>query len=159
MGPADIIRIVPHRHPMLLIDRVETLCPGELVVATKAVTVSEPCYAGIADGATAADFAYPQSLLVESWATAAEMLMLCRRPAPHVDGGHLMVAGAIDDVAFHIPVHPGDVLRHEVRVVKLVADTAILAGDTRCDGELVAAFGHFVAALRPTESLRAAPTG
>lgn len=154
IGVAAIKRIIPHRHPILLVDRVLSVEPGARLTALKAVTAAEPCYAAVADDA---DHGYPASLLIESWAQAAVLLSVWEQPNPDVLAGKVELAGAINDVRFERPVHPGDVLRHEVRMVRAVADTAILAGATTVDGAPAMSVGHFVVALRPIDVLGPAP--
>ncbi|MFI0370694.1 3-hydroxyacyl-ACP dehydratase FabZ family protein [Actinomadura sp. 1N219] len=154
IGVDAIKRIIPHRHPILLVDRVLSVEPGVRLTALKAVTAAEPCYADVPDDA---DHAYPSSLLIESWAQSAVLLAVWEQPNPDVLAGKVELAGAINDIRFERPVHPGEVLRHEVRMVRAVADTAILAGETTADGATVMSVGHFVVALRPIEALGPVP--
>ncbi|MEV5545607.1 beta-hydroxyacyl-ACP dehydratase [Streptomyces sp. NPDC052309] len=148
-----ITRIIPHRYPVLLVDRVTEVDPGRTLTALKAVTVGEPCYRRAPAHGGPARFHYPRPLLVESWAQAAVLLAVWNTPNPDVTTGKVELAGAIDRIAFHRPVLPGDLLEHRVRVVRAVGDTTILAGETRCDGDLVAEVGHFIVALRPLASV------
>lgn len=154
IGVDEIKRRIPHRHPILLVDRVLDVAPGAELTAVKAVTVTEPCYRAVPDGA---DHAYPEPLLIESWAQAAVLLSVWDQPNPDVLAGKVELAGAINDVRFDRPVHPGDVLRHRVRMVKAIADTAILAGETTVEGAPVMSVGHFVVALRSIDVLGPVP--
>ena len=150
IGADAIKRIIPHRYPILLVDRVLEVRPGRELTAIKAITVNEPHYRDIGAG----DHAYPVPLLIESWAQAAVLLAVWEQPNPDVLAGKIELAGAIKDLTVGVPVHPGEVLRHRVRLVRGVGDTAILAGETDADGGRVLTVGHFVVALRDLAELR-----
>lgn len=167
VGPitTDRIRaVLPHRHPMLLVDRVLHLEPGVGLRAIKAVTASEPWYAALdqdpARPVTGPDYAYPHALLVESWCQAAGVLATWARPHPDVRTGRVMLFGAISAITFGAPVLPGDVLEHRVVLDREVGDTVIFSGSALVDGTPVMTVGRVVVAFRPAESLRVdAPTG
>ncbi|AXL91912.1 beta-hydroxyacyl-ACP dehydratase [Streptomyces sp. CB09001] len=148
-----ITRIIPHRYPVLLVDRVTRVDPGRTLTALKAVSANESCYRGVPAHGGPARFHYPRPLLIESWAQAAVLLAVWNTPNPDVTTGKVELAGAVDEVAFHRPVTPGDLLEHRVRVVRAVGDTTILAGGTHCDGAPVTEVGHFIVALRPLASV------
>ncbi|MEV5974985.1 hypothetical protein [Streptomyces sp. NPDC051921] len=154
---AGITRIIPHRYPMLLVDRVTAAVPGARLTAVKAVSVAEPPYRRLPPGAGSDAFRYPRPLLVESWAQAAVLLAVWDTPNPDVTTGKVELAGAVDRVRFHRPVYPGDVLEHRVGVVRAVGDTTILAGRTLVNGRTAVEVGHFIVALRPLDSLVSAP--
>ncbi|WP_328941237.1 beta-hydroxyacyl-ACP dehydratase [Streptomyces sp. NBC_00250] len=150
---AGITRIIPHRYPMLLVDRVTAAVPGERLTAVKAVTVNEPHYRRVPAGAPSAGFRYPLPLLVESWAQAAVLLAVWDTPNPDVTTGKVELAGALDRMRFGHPVYPGDVLEHEVHVVRAVGDTTLLAGRTLVGGSTALEVGNFIVALRPLSDL------
>lgn len=147
-----IKRLLPHRYPMLLIDRVTEISPGESLTALKSVTVSEPWYERLPEGA---DHAYPPVLLAESWCQAAGVLACLEQPNPDVLTGRVTLFGAIRGMEFHRQVYPGDVVEHTVRLVRMVSDAAALEGQTRRDGELVLTVGLIMIALRPADRLPA----
>jgi 3-hydroxyacyl-[acyl-carrier-protein] dehydratase len=151
MDIADIKAVLPHRYPMLLVDRVDEVTPGKSLVATKNVTVNEPCYAHLPEGAT--DHAYPASLLVESWCQAAGVLAVQDRPNPDVLTGQVTLFGAITDLELVAPVRPGDVLRHHVRAQKILSNAAVMEGETYVDGVPVMRVGQVVIALRPAADI------
>ncbi|MDI5962457.1 hotdog domain-containing protein [Streptomyces sp. SL13] len=155
MDAAEIKRSLPHRYPMLLVDRVLELVPGESLVAIKAVTCNEPWYSALDDAATVEGFGYPPTLLVESWGQAAGLLAL-RPGADTRTAGQVMLAGAMSGVEFLRPVHPGEVLEHRVRVVRAVSDAVIFEGESLVDGEVVMRLSHMVMAFRPGDRLRPA---
>ena len=106
-----------HRHPILLVDRLVQLQPFERIIAEKAVSGSEPCYAGMRDGLPTRAYAYPASLLLESFGQTGALLWLesLRSTGRAVPDGTLIFAAA-RDVVFHRPVLPGDVVRHVGRL-------------------------------------------
>lgn len=150
---AGITRIIPHRYPVLLVDRVTAVVPGERLTAVKAVTVNEPPYRRVPAGAASDGFRYPRPLLVESWAQAAVLLAVWDTPNPDVTTGKVELAGALDRMRFHRHVYPGDVLEHQVRVVRAVGDTTMLEGRTLVDGSVTFEIGNFIVALRPLASV------
>ncbi|WP_207938753.1 hypothetical protein [Actinomadura darangshiensis] len=138
---------LPQRHPLLLVDRVLESDPGIGLVAVKAVTANEPCYAGVRDGADERAHHYPPSLIIESLGQAAALLWLDGATLPG-DGAVLMFAGA-RDFSFDGAVLPGDVLRHRVRLDIVVAGTAFATGETWVGHRRVAAVRSLIATRRP----------
>src|SRR6266478_4216163 len=105
----DILKILPHRYPMLLIDRVLELKRKKRIVAIKNVTVNEPFFCGHFPGLPI----MPGVLIVEAMAQAAGALLLTE---VEDRAGKLMVFTGIDRARFRRPVSPGDQLRIEVEV-------------------------------------------
>jgi 3-hydroxyacyl-[acyl-carrier-protein] dehydratase len=108
---ADIMRIIPHRYPFLLIDRVVELTPGKRVVAMKSVTANEPQFTGHFPGRPI----MPGVLMVEALAQAGAVAVLS---LPEYRG-KLALFAAIDECRFRRTVLPGDTLRLEVTLDKL----------------------------------------
>jgi 3-hydroxyacyl-[acyl-carrier-protein] dehydratase len=108
---AQIMRIIPHRYPFLLIDRVLELEEGKRVVAIKAVTANEPEFTGHFPGRPI----MPGVLMVESMAQAGAVAVLSLLE----NRGKLALFAGIDDCRFRRTVLPGDTLRIEVTVEKL----------------------------------------
>jgi len=108
---ADIMTILPHRYPFLLIDRVVEIEPGRRVVALRNVTANEPQFTGHFPGRPI----MPGVLLVESLAQAGAVAVLSY---PHNRGKLVLFAG-IDECRFRRVVVPGDTLRLEITVEKL----------------------------------------
>lgn len=101
IGPLDVKRVMaalPHRFPMLLVDRVETLIPGEKIVAIKAVTINEPFFTGHFPG----NPIMPGVLIVEALAQAAGVLAI--ESLGLTGTGKLVYFMAINETKFRIPV-------------------------------------------------------
>jgi 3-hydroxyacyl-[acyl-carrier-protein] dehydratase len=126
----QIMEILPHRYPFLLVDRVLDI--GEdRIVALKNVTYNEPYFQGHFPGVPV----MPGVLLVEAMAQAGGVLML--RDLPDRQQKLIYFTG-IDRCRFRRPVVPGDQVILEVRVLKKRARFAVLEGLAKVDGELVA---------------------
>src|SRR5437773_11272855 len=106
----DICRILPHRFPFLLIDRVIDLKRKERIVAIKNVTINEPFFAGHFPGAPI----MPGVLIVEAIAQAGGALLLTEVPDRE---DSLMVFTGIEKAKFRRQVVPGDQVRIEVEVL------------------------------------------
>ncbi|MFE9564798.1 3-hydroxyacyl-ACP dehydratase FabZ family protein [Streptomyces sp. NPDC006487] len=156
-GLHRIKNTMPHRSPILLVDRVAEVVPGERLTAVKAVSANEPCYARIGQDAGPEAYAYPAALTLESWAQAAVLLSVWEDPNPDVLAGKVELAGSINGVEFTGHVYPGELVRHEVRLVKLAGDTAILAGESFADGRPLLSVASLVVALRDVTELRPQP--
>lgn len=153
IGVAEIKRIIPHRYPILLVDAVSEVDPGRRLVAHKAISGCEPCFAGLPDDAAPEDYAYPISLLLESWAHAAVLLSRWEKPNPDVLTGQVELLAGIRKAELVEPVYPGQVLRHEVELVRAMDDAVILNGDSEVDGRTVLRVGQFIVAPRPIAEL------
>ncbi|MET8093886.1 3-hydroxyacyl-ACP dehydratase FabZ family protein [Micromonospora sp. NPDC005220] len=149
-APIDVLAALPHRYPMLLVDRVAEVAPGRHIRALKAVTLNEPWYAASVPGSPA-DLAYPQVLLVESWGQAAGLLANVSFPT---EPGQVMLFGSMSDVTFGRPVRPGDVIEHDARVLKSLGDTVVFEGSSRVGDDEVLGVGRMVMAMRPAAVLR-----
>lgn len=144
--PQDIL---PHRYPMLLVDRVVDVVPGATATAIKVISRNEPWYADGGDRQ-----AYPEVLLVESWAQTAGIAIGAGDSGTDVLSGSVMLFGSLSTVEFHEQVMPGDVLRHRVRVVRSIGDTVILEGECEREGTTVFTVSRMVVAYRQASSLR-----
>jgi 3-hydroxyacyl-[acyl-carrier-protein] dehydratase len=143
---ADAIRaLLPHRYPMLLVDRVLDAAPGQHLTAVKAISVNEPWYA------EGGDPAYPPVLVIESWGQAAGVLALLGDSGKDVLDGRVMLFGSMSGVDIHRPVFPGDVLEHHVRVFRALGETVIFEGDCVVAGQPVLTVGRMVMAFRPAQ--------
>src|SRR5258706_5644477 len=116
MDIGDILKILPHRYPFLLIDRVVELVRMKSIVALKNVTITEPFFQGHFPDKPI----MPGVLIVEAIAQAGGLLLLTEVPNR---GEMLMVVTGIEKARVRRPVVPGDPVRVEV-VVKGCRDTA-----------------------------------
>ena len=140
----QIMEILPHRYPFLLVDRVLTAEPGRFIRAIKNVTMNEPFFVGHFP-----DFpVMPGVLVVEALAQTAAILSHLTRGTRH-DGKSFILFAAIDRARFRRPVLPGDQLVLEAEVVRIVRGVGKFATRALVDGE-VAAEGELMAAIRNT---------
>lgn len=123
----DIMKVLPHRPPFLLIDRVEELVPGEKVVAIKNVTMNEPFFVGHFPG----EPVMPGVLIVEAMAQAGAYAVLSMDEYK----GKLAYFGGIDKAKFRRKVVPGDTLRIEVEIIKLKSIAGVGKGVAYVDGK------------------------
>ena len=123
---------LPHRYPMLLVDRVESLDPDKGIVAIKAVTINEPFF----QGHFPARPIMPGVLIVEALAQAAGVLAV---EALGLAGtGKLVYFMAIEAAKFRAPVEPGVLLRLEVEFVQKRTSVCKFSGRALVDGKLAA---------------------
>ncbi len=135
IGPLDIKRVMaalPHRYPMLLVDRVESLDPAKGIVAIKAVTINEPFF----QGHFPARPIMPGVLIVEALAQAAGVLAV--EALGLAGSGKLVYFMAIEGAKFRAPVEPGVLLKLEVEFVQKRASVCKFAGRASVDGKLAA---------------------
>ncbi len=147
-GYARVKAILPQRYPLLLVDRVLEVEPGRFIRTAKAITGSEPCYMEVPEDAASWRFEYPRSLIIESFGQSAALLWLGGNPVDLSDDRVLMFAGA-RDFSFEGSAYPGDVLRHEVRLDSVIADTAFASGETWVGDRRIAAVATMIATRRP----------
>jgi 3-hydroxyacyl-[acyl-carrier-protein] dehydratase len=123
---------LPHRYPMLLVDRVESLDPDKGIVAIKAVSVNEPFFQGHFPGRPI----MPGVLIVEALAQAAGVLAV---EALGLAGtGKLVYFMAIEGAKFRQPVEPGVLLRLEVEFVQKRSTVCKFTGRAMIGGKLAA---------------------
>jgi 3-hydroxyacyl-[acyl-carrier-protein] dehydratase len=131
MDIADIFKILPHRYPFLLIDRVIELERMKSIVALKNVTITEPFFQGHFPEKPI----MPGVLIVEAIAQAGGLLLLTE--VPNRDE-MLMVFTGIEKARFRRPVVPGDQLRIEVGVKAWRITAARLEGKAYVNGKVAA---------------------
>jgi len=127
-----VMAALPHRFPMLLVDRVEALVIDERIAAIKAVTINEPFFAGHFPGRPI----MPGVLIVEALAQAAGILAV--ESLGLTGTGKLVYFMAIDGAKFRKPVEPGVLLRLEASFVQKRASVCKFAGRALVDGAVVA---------------------
>ncbi len=135
IGPLDVRRVMaalPHRYPMLLVDRIERIIPDVSITATKAVTINE----GFFQGHFPDRPIMPGVLIVEALAQAAGVLAV--ESLGLAGSGKLVYFMAIDSAKFRAPVEPGVLLTLEVEFVQKRATVCKFAGRALVDGKLAA---------------------
>jgi 3-hydroxyacyl-[acyl-carrier-protein] dehydratase len=143
IGPFDVKRVMaalPHRYPMLLVDRVEELHIDERIVATKAVTINEGFFAGHFPDRPI----MPGVLIVEALAQAAGVLAV--ESLGLAGSGKLVYFMAIDGAKFRTPVEPGVLLRLDVAFVQKRTSVCKFAGKAFV-GDKLAAEVNFTAMI------------
>ena len=135
-----VMAALPHRFPMLLVDRVEELVVDERIVAIKAVTINEPFFAGHFPARPI----MPGVLIVEAMAQAAGILAV--ESLGLAGSGKLVYFMAIDGAKFRTPVEPGVLLRLEVAFVQKRATVCKFAGRALI-GDKLAAEASFTAMI------------
>ena len=141
--PLDVRRVMkalPHRFPMLLVDRVEELIPDRRISAIKAVTINEPFFAGHFPDRPI----MPGVLIVEALAQAAGVLAV--ESLGLTGSGKLVYFMAIDGAKFRTPVEPGVLLRLEVEFVQKRSSVCKFAGKAYV-GDKLAAQADFTAMI------------
>lgn len=129
----EILKLLPHRYPILLVDRVLSCEPGKRIVAVKNVTINEPFFVG--------HFPYhpvmPGVLIVEALAQAAAVLSFKTMGAAADDKSVYYFAG-IDGARFKRPVGPGDQLMLKVEIRRKIRSVWKYAARAEVSGRVVA---------------------
>ena len=135
IGPLDVRRVMaalPHRYPMLLVDRVERIIPDQSITAIKAVSMNEGFFQGHFPGRPI----MPGVLIVEALAQAAGVLAV--ESLGLANSGKLVYFMAIEGAKFRAPVEPGCLLQLDVEFVQKRASVCKFAGKASVDGKLAA---------------------
>jgi 3-hydroxyacyl-[acyl-carrier-protein] dehydratase len=135
IGPLDIRRVMaalPHRYPMLLVDRVEQIIPDQSITAIKAVSMNEGFFQGHFPGRPI----MPGVLIVEALAQAAGILAV--ESLGLANSGKLVYFMAIEGAKFRTPVEPGCLLQLDVEFVQKRSSVCKFAGKASVDGKLAA---------------------
>ncbi len=135
IGPLDgrrVMAALPHRYPMLLVDRVERIIPDQSITAIKAVTINE----GFFQGHFPDRPIMPGVLIIEALAQAAGVLAV--ESLGLAGSSKLVYFMAIDGAKFRHPVKPGVLLTLEVEFVQKRATVCKFAGRALVDGKLAA---------------------
>ena len=131
MDITEIVAILPHRYPFLLIDRVLEMEPKQRIVAIKNITVNEPQFTGHFP-----DYPImPAVMTVEAMAQAGGALLLTEIPDRK---SKLMLFTGIEKASFRKPIVPGDQMRIEVSVLKWRSRVVKMQGVCTVDGQVAA---------------------
>lgn len=140
-----ILKILPHRYPFLLVDKVIEIQKGKSIIALKNVTYNEPFFQGHFPDLKV----MPGVLVMEAIAQAGGILLHCSIPEPE---NKFVFLSKIDKAKFRKPIVPGDQIRIEVDILKLKNRICQIRGKAMIEGE-VAAEGEILAAVRDVEDL------
>ena len=128
----DIMGLLPHRYPFLMIDRLEDIVLAESAVGTKNVTINEPFF----QGHFPAQAVMPGVLIVEAMAqTAAALVMYTLGKEAH---GKVVYFMSVDEARFRKPVVPGDTLKIHVSRIQNRRSVWKFKGEAKVEGTLVA---------------------
>jgi UDP-3-O-[3-hydroxymyristoyl] N-acetylglucosamine deacetylase/3-hydroxyacyl-[acyl-carrier-protein] dehydratase len=130
LGIEEIMKVLPHRYPFLLVDRIVEIQEKRRVVGIKNVTINEPFFQGHFPGHPI----MPGVLIVEAMAQTGGVLLLGSVPDP---GQKVVYFMTLDNVKFRRPVKPGDQLRFELDLVKIRGMVCQMHGVAKVDGEVV----------------------
>lgn len=131
MDVTEILNILPHRYPMLLVDRVLEIEPGQRIVGLKNVSANEPFFAGHFPGRPV----MPGVLIIEALAQCGGLLLMGGLENPEDKVIYFL---SVDAVKFRRPVVPGDQLILELDLVQGRARRGKLKGVARVDGSVAA---------------------
>ena len=138
----QILKLLPHRYPILLVDRVLEIEPGKCIKALKNVTINEPFFMG--------HFPHrpvmPGVLMLEAMAQAAALLSFCTMEVTPDDKTVYYFAG-IDGARFKRPVEPGDQMIMDVSLLRMKAGIFKFKGVTRV-GEQIACEAELMCTMR-----------
>ena len=127
----DILRILPHRYPFLMVDRVVELESGKRIVGLKNVTINEPFFQGHFPGVPV----MPGVLVIEAMAQVAGIMTYAEEPGIN---DKLIYFTGIENAKFRRPVIPGDQLRIEMELLNRRNHFGTMKGRATVDGRLVA---------------------
>lgn len=131
MDVEDIMKVLPHRYPFLLVDRILELEAGKRVVGVKNVTINEPFFQGHFPGHPI----MPGVLIIEAMAQVGGMLLLGAVPDPQ---SKVVYFTSLNNVKWRRPVKPGDQLRFELDLLQVRGAMCKMHGVAKVDGEIVA---------------------
>ena len=130
MSIEEIMKVLPHRYPFLLVDRILEMEGDKRIVGLKNVTINEPFFAGHFPGHPI----MPGVLIIEAMAQVGGLLLMHSIDDPSQKVVYFM---SLDNVRFRKPVKPGDQLRYEVEMVQHRGAVCKMRGIAKVDGELV----------------------
>ena len=127
----EIMRLLPHRYPFLLVDRITSLVPRHTVKGIKNVTVNEPFFQGHFPDRPV----FPGVLILEGMAQVGGCLAYCS--VPEMIGERLVYFAGIDKARFRKPVIPGDQIEFRMELLKHKRMIMVMKGQAFVDDQLV----------------------
>jgi UDP-3-O-[3-hydroxymyristoyl] N-acetylglucosamine deacetylase/3-hydroxyacyl-[acyl-carrier-protein] dehydratase len=131
LGIEEIMKVLPHRYPFLLVDRVVEIEEGKRIVGIKNVTINEPFFQGHFPGHPI----MPGVLIIEAMAQVGGMLLMGAVPDPDKK---VVYFTSLNNVKWRRPVKPGDQLRFELELLQVRGMMCKMQGVAKVDGEVVA---------------------
>ncbi len=148
MDILEIMEILPHRYPILLVDKIVEYEEGKRIVGIKNVSVNEPVFQGHFPGFPL----FPGVYILEAMAQVGGILMI--KSLKLEIGKYAVVFAGIDDARFKRPVFPGDVLTMELEVISLKRALSKMKGVATVNGKLVAQATLYAASRKLEEVKR-----
>ncbi|MFZ5798455.1 MAG: 3-hydroxyacyl-ACP dehydratase FabZ [Desulfobulbaceae bacterium] len=132
MDIKDILAILPHRYPFVMVDRILEIEEGKHIIGLKNVTINEPFFQGHFPG----EPVMPGVLILEGMAQVGALLAY--RSLPEAIGTKLVYFAGLDGVRFRKVVRPGDQVIFRLEIIKLKAKLSKMSGKAYVDDQLVA---------------------
>jgi len=132
MDILEIMQVLPHRYPLLLVDRILEIELGKRIVGLKNVSINEPYFQGHFPGFPL----MPGVYILEALAQVGGILMI--KSLDLEVGNYAVVFAGIDDARFKKPVYPGDQLILELDVISLKKSLSKMKGTAKVDNQVVA---------------------
>ena len=130
LGIEEIMKVLAHRYPFLLVDRIVEMEPPKRVVGIKNVTINEPFFQGHFPGHPI----MPGVLIIEAMAQVGGVLLMGTVPDP---GSKVVYFTSVNNVKWRKPVKPGDQLRMELEMLQVRGTMCRMQGIAKVDGEVV----------------------
>lgn len=127
----EILKLLPHRYPFLLVDKLKNVVPGESGIGIKNVTMNEPFF----QGHFPENPVMPGVLQIEAMAQTAGLIVLTAFPEEERSGNSVYFM-TVDEVKFRKPILPGDVIEFTVKKEQAVRNVFKFRGEARVDGKL-----------------------
>lgn len=140
MNIEEIMKILPHRYPFLMVDKIIEMIPGERAVGIKNVSVNEPYFQGHFPGQPV----MPGVLQLEAMAQVGACALLCMDKYQ----GRLAYLAGVDQVRFKRQAFPGDILVISTELIRIMGNIGKGRGKITVDNELVCA-GEFLFGIGP----------
>jgi len=132
MDILEIMQVLPHRYPLLLVDKILEMELGKRIVGLKNVSINEPYFQGHFPGFPL----MPGVYILEALAQVGGILMI--KSLNLEVGKYAVVFAGIDDARFKKPVYPGDQLILELDVISLKKSLSKMKGTAKVDNQVVA---------------------
>jgi 3-hydroxyacyl-[acyl-carrier-protein] dehydratase len=128
----EILKLLPHRYPFVMVDRILSLDMGNEIVGLKNVTINEPFFQGHFPGRPV----MPGVLILEGMAQVGGIMAFCGNP--EAIGNKLMFFAGIDKARFRRPVVPGDQIIFTLKLLKVKRGIMVMSAKATVDDKLVA---------------------